>query len=317
MPALNALLTGLVDFAGLFPPAGLDMPSAVRAYAGYRQGPHAHMLGSFVVPAGRLPEFETALMALGAEDPAGRAWAVSVLAGDTVDTDIGRALRFMPSADRGPAVQVVSIEVKADTAFSVARAMALVPRAMTMAVEIPLSLRREDRRSVLRALKSAGRVAKLRTGGVTPESIPSPEQVAEFIWDCARAPVPFKATAGLHHAVRAEQRLTYAADSPRAVMHGFLNVFLAAVVAWRAVRSGAAPEALTPPPAVVGILEERDASSFTFDASAIRWRGEEFTAADIARARGVLARSFGSCSFVEPISELEALDWLPRRQGGD
>jgi hypothetical protein len=100
-------------------------------------------------------------------------------------------------------------------------------------------------------------------------------------------------------------------------MHGFLNVFLAAVAAWRALRSGAAPEALTPPPAVVGILEERDASSFTFDGSAIRWRGEEFTAADIARARGVLARSFGSCSFVEPISELEALDWLPRRQGGD
>ena len=45
----------------------------------------------------------------------------------------------------------------------------------------------------------------LAHGGVTPESIPSPEQVAEFIWDCARAPVPFKATAGLHHAVRAEQ----------------------------------------------------------------------------------------------------------------
>jgi hypothetical protein len=317
MPALDALLAGLVDFAGLFPPAGLDMKSAVRAYAAYRQGPHARMLGSFVVPAGRLPEFDTELRALGTEDPAARAWTVSVLAGDSADTDIGRALRFTPSGGRGQTVQVVSIEVKADTAVSIARATALVPRAMTMAVEIPLSLRREDRRSMLTAVKSAGRLAKLRTGGVTSESIPSPAQVAEFIWDCARASVPFKATAGLHHPVRAEQRLTYAPDSPRAVMHGFVNVFLAAAAAWRAVQPGEAAETPEPPAAVVGILMERDAAAFTIDGPSIRWRGVELAAADVARARKGLARSFGSCSFVEPVSELEALGWLPRRRAGD
>jgi hypothetical protein len=108
-------------------------------------------------------------------------------------------------------------------------------------------------------------LAKLRTGGVTPESIPSPAEVAEFIWDCARAPVPFKATAGLHHPVRAEHRLTYAPDGPRAVMHGFVNVFLAAAAAWRAVQSGEAAETPDPPAAVVGILMERDAAAFTID----------------------------------------------------
>jgi hypothetical protein len=312
MSALNALLTGLVDFAGLFPPASLDMGSAVRAYADYRKGPHAAALGSFVVPAGRLDEFEAELASPGIAAEAGLPWAVTVLAGDAVDADAGRALKLAPSGQHGvTGIQVVSIDVKADTPAAVARATALVPRALTMAVEIPLSLRRENRRSVLRAVKAAGRMAKLRTGGLTAESIPSPSQVAEFVWDCARAGVPFKATAGLHHPVRAEQRLTYDADSPRVTMHGFLNVFLASTVAWIAAQSEKAADAPAPPVAVIGLLEEQDASAFKIDVAAVRWRALVITAADIAGARGGLARSFGSCSFVEPLSDLEALGWLP------
>ena len=58
MRASIALLSGLVDYAGLFPPASLDMPSAVRNYDAYRRGPHAWMLGRLIVPASRLGEFE-------------------------------------------------------------------------------------------------------------------------------------------------------------------------------------------------------------------------------------------------------------------
>jgi hypothetical protein len=49
--SLRALLTGLIDYAGLFPPAALPMDAAVRNYDAYRRGPHAWMLGRFVVPA--------------------------------------------------------------------------------------------------------------------------------------------------------------------------------------------------------------------------------------------------------------------------
>ncbi len=310
MTAQRAFLTGLVDFAGLFPPAGLDMRSAVHAYAGYRQGPHAHVLGTFVLPAARLDDFGAEFQALGGGDETGRAWMLSVLAGEL---DIPRALHFTPPSERGPSAQVASIEVKADTAAGVARATALVPRAMTMAVEIPLSIGREDRRSVLTAVKSAGRLAKLRMGGLTPESIPLPIQVAEFIWDCARAGVPFKATAGLHHPVRAEHALTYAPDSPRAVMHGFLNVFLASAVAWAAAQSDEAVRAPDPPADVTDLLDERDPSAFSIEGDAIRWRGAVITATDVARARAGFARSFGSCSFTEPVSDLETLGWLPRQ----
>jgi len=309
MSAPHALLNGLVDFAGLFPPAGLDMRSAVLAYAGYRQGPHAHVLGSFVVPATRLDECGAELAALGDGDTTGRVWLLSVLAGEL---DIPRALHFAPAADRGPSAQVGSIEVKADTAAGVARATALVPRAMTMAVEVPLTIGREDRRSVLTAVRSAGRLAKLRTGGLTPESIPMPAQVAEFIWDCARAGVPFKATAGLHHPVRAEHPLTYAPDSPRAVMHGFINVFLASAVAWAAAQSDEAVRSPDPPADVIDLLDERDPSAFRLEHDAVWWRGTVITATELARVRARFARSFGSCSFSEPVSDLETLGWLPR-----
>lgn len=310
MSALHALLTGLVDFAGLFPPAGLDMRSAVHAYAGYRQGPHAHVLGSFVVPAGRLDEFGVELEALGSDGDTERPWMLSVLAGEL---DIPRALHFTAAADGAPAAQVASIEVKADTAAGVARATALVPRALAMAVEIPLSIGREDRRSVLTAVRSAGRLAKLRTGGLTPASIPMPSQVAEFIWDCARAGVPFKATAGLHHPVRAEHALTYAPDSPRALMHGFVNVFLASVIAWAAAQAEERLRSLDPPGDMIDLLDERDPAAFSLEGDAIRWRGAVITAADVALARAGFARSFGSCSFTEPVADLETLGWLPRQ----
>jgi hypothetical protein len=44
------LLTGLIDYAGLFPPAKLSLDQAIRNYAAYRQCPERWMLGKFVIP---------------------------------------------------------------------------------------------------------------------------------------------------------------------------------------------------------------------------------------------------------------------------
>ena len=67
--AAGALLAGLIDYAGLFPPAGLAMEAAVAAYASHRRGPERWILSRFVVPVARLGEFEAAL---GKLDPAAR-----------------------------------------------------------------------------------------------------------------------------------------------------------------------------------------------------------------------------------------------------
>lgn len=146
-------------------------------------------------------------------------------------------------------------------------------------------------------VKRAGCFAKLRTGGVTPEAIPDPEAVAAFIRACADRRLPFKATAGLHHPIRAKYPLTYEADAPRAVMHGFLNVFLAAAFAWQGERD------------IEPILAETDATAFSFGARA-QWRDRSLDAEQVREARGHFAHAFGSCSFEEPIRDLRALGLL-------
>ena len=108
--------------------------------------------------------------------------------------------------------------------------------------------------------------------------------------------------------------MTDAPDSPVAVMHGFVNVFGAAALAWRAIQH---PHDAEPPPELLAILDERDASAFKWDADSLGWRGRVITARELARARGVFARGFGSCSFTEPIADLAALGWFQLDSGAD
>ena len=109
-----------------------------------------------------------------------------------------------------------------------------------------------------------------------------------------------KATAGLHHPVRSEYALTYREDSPRATMHGFLNVLLAAVF----VRTGVALEELTE------LLEETSPAAFSFEADGVTWRYHRITNMQIRCARETSVVSFGSCSFTEPVQDLQAAGLL-------
>ena len=138
--------------------------------------------------------------------------------------------------------------------------------------------------------------AKIRTGGVTADAIPPTRDVAAFLVGAARAGVSFKATAGLHHAIRAAHPLTYAADSPTAVMHGFVNVFLAAGLA----RAGGSLDE------VAAILDETDPSAFRFEPAGVHWRSRAIALTQLQETRDRFARSFGSCSFTEPVQDLHA-----------
>jgi hypothetical protein len=121
-------------------------------------------------------------------------------------------------------------------------------------------------------------VSKIRCGGA---AIPSVEEVAEFVRRCRDEGVRFKATAGLHHAYP-----TAAGE------HGFLNL-LAAVV------FGDEEDALREGP-----------GAFELDAESFRWRDRAASAAELADVRRALFHSIGSCSFFEPVGELEELGIL-------
>lgn len=129
----------------------------------------------------------------------------------------------------------------------------------------------------------AGAFAKIRTA--TPDTA----QLASFLHQAATRRLPFKATAGLHHPIRS------------AVMHGFLNVFTAAVFAWHGMDREI----------IVDVLDDADARAFQFSDDALRWRGRTLSTEQIQNARRDFAHSFGSCSFEEPLSDLRELGLLP------
>ncbi len=297
MKAVDALLSGLVDYAGLFPPASEDMRAALGNYASYREGEDRSALGRFIVPISRLKELEDAGRDLMPRDPGSEPWRLSVLVAEDVRAAGEEMLRFnwhhSSGSNDGHAVIDVA-ELKASTVDDIGRQRSELPGFFTAYFEIPI---KGDVSPLVKAIARAGARAKVRTGGVTPESIPPAKEVIDFIAACRRESVPFKATAGLHHPLRGSYRLTYEPDSPVGMMYGFLNVFVASALIYGRESEDTA----------IAALEESDRHAFAFDDDAIVWRDTRITAEQIEASRQELAISFGSCSFREPIDELTPL----------
>lgn len=290
--AVGALLARLVDYAGLFPPAGLPMDRAVAEYAAQRRSAERWMLARFVVPVGRLGEFADALGALSTEQRGAGAWPLSGLLGADAGVD-ARAVEVFNLRLAGMAA-VRSVEARVDTVAGVTALRTAVPKALELICEVPL---KADLRWLLASVRAAGARAKVRTGGVTPPDIPTPDAVLGFLEACAAIHLPFKATAGLHHAVRAEQALTYQAAGPRATLFGYLNVLLAAAALWLGRPRAEARR----------LLEAEDAAALALGGDALRWGASAFTAGELAAARREFVLSVGSCSFAEPVAEVRAL----------
>ena len=137
-------------------------------------------------------------------------------------------------------------------------------------VELPLGDGLEDK---VAALAERGLRAKVRCGGA---EVPPAAALARFLSACRAAGVPFKATAGLHHPLAAEER------------HGFLNVIAAC-----AFEDGAA------------LTEEVE-----LDADGLRWRDRVAAADELERVRREQLVAVGSCSFFEPVADLKQLGIL-------
>jgi hypothetical protein len=296
-PAVRVLLDGLVDYAGLFPPAALDMRTAVRNYARYRGGDAGWMLGRFVCGVGHFAEFETTAEPLLPRDVGALPWRLAAVGSGDHDGDADAIQRINAShrwsLDECSAVVDV-VEVRVGSVGDVARVHAAFPRELIVYVEVPPQ---GDLGAFVAAIAATGRRAKLRTGGVVAEAVPSADRVADFIEACVAARVPFKATAGLHHALCGRYALTEAPDAAQAPMFGFLNVFLAAALC---AADAARAE-------VLGLLTESDPASLTITDEVIEWRGHVLHRAHLARVREQVATSFGSCSFTDPVAEARAL----------
>lgn len=296
---IRALLRHAIDYAGLFPPAQLDMAGAVEQFAQYRAGPDAWALGRFIVSSGRLDEFEGAAAALLSREKDAEPWPIALLSGRDPAHDAELIFNFnerQASAAAGRAV-IDTLEARASDLDELELRVRSAPDDVTVYVELPWQ---DDPTDAVAALANLDARAKIRTGGTTVDAFPPPRAVARFIRICVDQAVPFKATAGLHHPLRGEHRLTYEPGSAEGTMYGHLNLLVAAALA----DQGLSLEELE------AVLVERDADAFTFDADGVRWRHFHADLPSIDRIRSRVAISFGSCSFTEPLDDLRALGLL-------
>ena len=255
---VRALLVRLIDHAPLFPPASLPMAEALAEHRLARESAHGWLLGRFVCPASRLGELAAAYD--GDRLPLAVVLDGAFGDGSPLEAPDGR----------------LHVEAVESPLPSGGDPVALAGLAPEVYLELALDDALPER---IRALAAAGLRAKVRCGG---RAVPTVEQLAAFVRLCREQRVAFKATAGLHHALRTSAE------------YGFLNLLAAAVF-------GHEEE----------VLADGEPASFSLTAEHFRWRELEATVEALALARRELFVGYGSCSFDEPVGDLQALGILP------
>ena len=275
--ATSALFSALVDDAGLFPPEQLDMAAAAARHRRDQAAASPVLSHRFVVPAARLSELQGTLT--------GRdRFAVSVI-GPAESEPVEELLAVVAADGRLTLAGLESVLPQdwAARTDDLSAAIRLLPSTVPVFLEVPI---RDDNDQVLDLLAGEGWSAKLRCGGVRSELFPTTEHLAITIRGCVGRAIPFKATAGLHHAVR------YQDPTTGFTHHGFLNILLAVA---RAV-DGAGQST------VVDVLQ-------TSDPQALRHEVDSLPPTVRLRTREVF-QSYGSCSTDDPLDDLTTLSLL-------
>lgn len=304
--AVQTAFSGMIDYAGLFPPAKLEMGAAVTEYNLARRGVHAWMLGRFIVPASRIPEliehageltpFRLSVI-LDAETTS-RNWLADAqdrLADLTERRSAATAIRI-----EALEVPVPALRALRDTFDPAIGQLGMLLQGTSLRdlpcfVELPRAGQWEA--LLPNSMASLARTklsAKVRCGGENPQAFPSCEELAAFVHAAHEHDVAFKATAGLHHPIRANS------ESTGLLMHGFLNLLAAVAFAQRG----------TPQHELASILSEPDPAAFRFSDGGFAWRDWTASIQELTDARRAGLYSYGSCSFDEPISDLTKLDVL-------
>jgi hypothetical protein len=275
-----SLLARLIDDAALFPPGNATVPDAVRLHLAGRSSEHADLVGLFLCPASRLPELITELIKVKPAKPV----ELSLV----IDTGLGgvpKALSIVESRAELLALRMVEMPAPTDVdEVWLERVSEFVPEDVIRVIE--------PRRGGAGWLDGIQRVIehgswpKLRCGGLSTENFPSVDEVAEFLGVINSGGASFKATAGLHNAVR------HTAEDTGFTHHGFLNL----LIATGRLLAGA-PD-----------IEVRAALEST-DGKALAEEAQNMTEHEALSVRGVFA-SYGSCSLTDPVADLEELGLL-------
>jgi hypothetical protein len=283
------LLDGLFDDAAIFPPGNAPMDRAVAGHAEYLRSWYAGSVGPFVCSDARLPELEQVLTARG-----GGMLDVTV----TVPQGPSAVRSALTVAENCRHLRLVGLEVPLN-------GVAVEPildwayrdeQPLTIFAEVPVG---ELTGGLAAELAGSGLRLKLRTGGMVAGAFPGESELSAALSIIVAARLPFKCTAGLHHAVRHRDPQTGFEH------HGFLNILLAVSELGRSggteggIEGGTGGAAERGTETARAILAERDPDLVA--AAMLRMTGTQ-----MAAARS-LFQSFGTCSIAEPLSDLRAL----------
>ncbi|WP_135550199.1 hypothetical protein [Paenibacillus cymbidii] len=315
--SMKAFMGQIIDYAGLFPPAALPLESAIRHYAAYRNGPDAWMLGNFVLAATQLPQLDAYMPLFTAERPLPLAVVIgrSKSAEGTLYllqdglTKIGQLRK-----QHGASIRIGMLELPLPPAAVDRRLLANIASTagaeeLQVFCEMTHPLHDNWEANMRKALdeialfNGSGPLqpgVKLRTGGVTADAFPTPGQVAVFLAECRDRGLAMKFTAGLHHPVRMYR------EEVGTNMHGFLNVFMAGLLAHTHMLNVAEIEQM---------MAEENPASFSFAEEGLGWRELSVSARQVETLRNRVLCAFGSCSFDEPREELRQLYPFEQRCG--
>jgi hypothetical protein len=218
---IPALLAGLVDDAAVFPPGSADLPDAVTAHREHRSSWYSAMVGALLVPASAVD---------GLPDLLGTDERLTI----GVIGDAGLDAMAAAVVGVGPRLRVRQVEIAVakrgeDPQPGLRRLLTRLGGwpSVTGYAEIPLTWGLLGALDTVAEARADGLdiAPKFRAGGLAAELFPTPVELAAVICACRDRQLPFKLTAGLHHALR------HTDPETGFVHHGFLNVLVAAAVA--------------------------------------------------------------------------------------
>lgn len=327
-PSSKAFMAGIIDYAGLFPPASLALDAAVSEFLAHRAEDKSWILARFICSDAGLEKLVTQREKFLATNATPVSIAVTLGGGKTEEdfhSQIKKGSEAIKRFNQGfsPAGVVDLVEIRLSAALlqlenesGMVRVLhriwdILNPECETVFLELQLAEANVAENHwgaymarFIRALSEFNRDRasphhlagfKLRTGGLVKSDFPSLQTVVLALIGCRDHRVLFKATAGLHHPVR-----LYSSEV-QTEMHGFLNIFGGGALAYSRSLN---PEAL------LEIVADTNKAHFSFAGDFFGWKDLRLSAQEIQEARQRAVRSFGSCSFREPIFDMQELGFL-------
>ena len=301
--SLHHFLDKLIDYAGLFPPAKLEIEPSLKNYAEYINSTDKWMISQFIIPVSRLDEIPTGLMKKYSEN---FPLSLSLISGD-ICNDIATVNKFIHMNNNsiifsGYESRISDLSMFSKNLLDVQQLgqnqnlnfesfYEVLPNdswinQMNEAVSIISAFNAEYEASV---------GFKLRCGGVEANMFPPADNIAQAILACRDASISMKFTAGLHHPVR------HYSESVKTKMYGFFNIFIGGMIADKFKLEA---DALTT------ILLDENPENFTFDDNGLHWKTYSISNLEIKNYRQKAFISYGSCSFNEPREDLQQLGLL-------